>query len=260
MSDKLCTELELDEMEGSRIKSDGVVFPVPPVKKESASLFSKAEKKSVKLKIAITGPSGSGKTYSSLVLASSLGNKIAVVDTENESASLYSDLFNFDTCVLKPPYTTARYLEAMVDAYKAGYDVLIIDSLSHAWQGEGAILDRKSILDARGGNSYTNWAQFTKEQDYFISKINNIPMHVICTMRSKQDYVMTVNDKGKQAPQKVGLAPIQRDGVEYEFTLCLDLDINNQAKASKDRTNIFKDSIFKVTQETGDLLNDWLKK
>ncbi len=222
------------------------------------SKFVKAERKKVKLKIAITGPSGSGKTFSALVLASSMGKRIALIDTENDSASLYSDRFNFDTLAIDAPYTVQKYNEAVKAAIDEKYDVLIIDSISHAWAGEGGLLAKKEALDARGGNSYTNWGSITKEQEQFKATLLNADIHLICTMRSKQDYIMEINDKGKQAPKKVGLAPIQRDGMEYEFTTVFDVGMDHSASTSKDRTGLFDGQIQKITEKTGEELIKWL--
>jgi hypothetical protein len=228
--------------------------------------FKKAERTQARLKIALTGPSGSGKTFSALIIAAGIGKKIAVVDTENGSASLYADMdkgplagISFDTLEIVPPYTIGKYLEAIDAAEKAGYDVLVVDSISHAWAGEGGLLDKKTALDARGGNSYTNWATITPEQERFKARILQADMHIICTMRSKQDYVLELNEKGKQAPRKVGLAPIQRDGMEYEFTTVLDIAMDHNAAASKDRTGLFDGQIFKPTKETGVKIMKWLK-
>lgn len=221
--------------------------------------FKKAEKKLTSLKIAITGPSGSGKTYSALRIASGLGEKIAVIDTENSSACLYSDAFKFDVLEVEPPYTLDKYLGGIIAAEKANYDVIVIDSISHAWAGEGGLLEKKSALDSRGsGSGYTNWASITKEHEAFKSKILNSKAHLICTMRSKQDYVLEMNDKGKSVPKKVGLAPIQRDGMEYEFTVVLDLGMDHQAISSKDRTGLFDSKVFTPTEETGETLVKWL--
>lgn len=222
-------------------------------------MFKKAERKKVKIKLAITGPSGSGKTYSALRIAKGLGGKIAVIDTENGSASLYSDRFQFDVLELKAPYTTERYLEAIRAAVEGKYDVLIIDSISHAWQGEGGILDRKGQLDARGGNSFTNWAKFTPEQERFVAALLQSDIHLINTMRSKTEYVLNDNGKGKQAPQKVGLAPVQRDGMEYEMSIVFDVAMNHDAATSKDRTGLFIDKIFQITEETGKQISAWLE-
>lgn len=227
--------------------------------------FQKATRKQAKLKIALTGPSGSGKTFSALLMASAIGKKIAVVDTENKSASLYADRnagplagLAFDILEIDPPYTIAKYVEAVELAAKDGYDVLIIDSISHAWAGEGGLLSKKEALDQRGGNSYTNWAGITKEHEIFKARLLNCDIHLICTMRSKQDYVLEVNEKGKSAPKKVGLAPIQRDGMEYEFTTVFDLAMDHNAIASKDRTSLFDGQVFKPTAEVGKKIMAWL--
>lgn len=220
--------------------------------------FKKAERKQAKLKIALTGPSGSGKTMSALLLAKGIGKKIALVDTENASASLYADRFEFDTVVLTPPYTIPKYIDAIISAQSAGYDVLIIDSISHAWAGDGGLLAKKESLDARGGNSFANWGGISKEHEQFKAILLNCSIHLICTMRSKQDYVLEANEKGKQAPRKVGLAPIQRDGMEYEFTTVFDMAMDHNAQASKDRTSLFDGQIFKPTKETGEALMKWL--
>lgn len=221
--------------------------------------FVKAERKQAKLKLAITGPAGGGKTYSSLLMATGMGKKIAVIDTENGSASLYSDRFEFDTLVIEPPYTIAKYLEGIRAAESAGYDVLVIDSLSHAWAGDGGLLQKKEALDARGGNSYTNWASITKEQEQFKSALLNSDIHIIVTMRSKQDYVLETNEKGKQAPKKVGMAPIQRDGIEYEFTTVWDIAMDHNAHVSKDRTGLFDGQVAKLSKETGEAIMAWLR-
>lgn len=221
--------------------------------------FKKAERTKAKLKLAIAGPSGSGKTMSALRLAKGIGGKIAVIDTENESASLYSDRFEFDTLALAPPYTTQSYIEAMRAAVEAGYDVVIIDSISHQWAGEGGILSRKEQMDSRGGNSFTNWGKLTPEQEKFKSEILHFPIHLIVTMRSKQEYVLTENDKGKQAPRKVGMAPVQREGMEYEFTTVFDVAMNHEAAVSKDRTGIFGDAFFQITEKIGADIAKWLE-
>jgi len=230
------------------------------------STFKKAERKQTKLKIALTGPSGSGKTFSALLIAAGIGKRIAVVDTENKSASLYAGMekgplagIAFDLLEIDPPYTIPRYTEAIETAEKEGYDVLIIDSISHAWTGEGGLLSKKEALDQRAGsNSYTNWAAITPEHEKFKAKILQADIHIICTMRSKQDYVLEQNEKGKSVPKKVGLAPIQRDGMEYEFTTVLDLAMDHHAKVSKDRTSLFDGEIFKPAKETGKKIMAWL--
>lgn len=221
-------------------------------------MFKKAERKRVKLKLAITGPSGSGKTYSALRLATGIGGKIAVIDTENGSASLYSDRFNFDVLELSAPYSVEKYSQAIRNAVEAGYDIVIIDSISHQWRGEGGILNKKEQLDSRGGNSFTNWAKLTPEQEKFVAELLHSNIHLIATIRSKQEYAMSQDEKGKARVQKMGLAPIQREGMEYEFTTVFDVGMNHEAETSKDRTGLFADKIFKITEETGKEIKAWV--
>jgi hypothetical protein len=161
---------------------------------------------------------------------------------------------------LAPPFTSARYLEAMEAAAADGYDVLVIDSLSHQWNGEGGILARKEELDRRpGANSYTNWARFTKEHTEFLSAILQLPVHVIVTLRAKQDYVVEQNDRGKSTPKKVGMAPVQREGLEYEFSTVFELQMDHKAAASKDRTSLFADHLVDLMNpRLGAMLRDWL--
>ncbi len=216
--------------------------------------FQKAIKKRVWLKLAITGASGSGKTYSALRLAHGMGKKIAMIDTENGSASLYADRFEFDTLDLTPPYEFGKFVDAINQAVAAGYDVIIIDSASHFWEG---ILEYKGKLDARGGNSYTNWNEAGAHFKDILSAVLQSPIHVIACMRSKIDYVLEDNERGKKTPRKVGLAPIMRDGIEYEFTTVFDVDMNHNAAASKDRTGLFSDKIAQITEDTGKRLMAW---
>ena len=225
----------------------------------------KAQRQSVNIKIAMTGPSGAGKTMSSLLLAKGIApnGSILVIDTEDGSSNLYADHnltkgVEFDVLQIQAPYTIAKYIKALEMGIDGKYDVIVIDSLSHAWAGEGGLLEKKSAIDSRGGNSYTNWATVTKEHESFKSKIVHCPTHVIVTMRSKQDYIMEANDKGKSAPKKVGLAPIQRDGMEYEFTTVFDIGMDHQFHVSKDRTGLFDGRIEAVTIKTGEQIKAWL--
>lgn len=221
--------------------------------------FKKAERKQVKLKLAVTGPSGSGKTFSAMRIASGLGGKMAVIDTENGSASLYSDKFAFDVLEIQPPFTTEKYAQAINAAIEAKYDVLVIDSLTHAWAGDGGLIDQKEKLDARGGkqNQYANWGAITTKHEAFKSAILQSPVHVIATMRSKQEYAQTEKN-GKKVIEKLGMAPIQRDGLEYEFTVVFDMAMNHEASASKDRTELFDGRFFVPTEATGKELLTWL--
>ena len=220
-------------------------------------MFQQAKRQQAFLKMALTGPSGSGKTMSALLMASGLGKKIAVLDSENGSASLYSSSVDFDTAPLSPPFTTEKYIQAIQFAEKNGYDVLIIDSLTHAWSGPGGLLEQKEQMDSRGGNSFANWAKITPKHNALMSAILHSKVHVIATMRSKQDYVLA-DKNGKQVPQKIGLAPQQREGAEYEFTTVLDIAMNHEAESSKDRTGLFDGKLFKITKETGIAIKNWL--
>lgn len=227
--------------------------------------IKKAQRKAVKIKLAITGPSGSGKTLGALLLAKGLcpSGKILVIDSEDGSSNLYADHgltkgIDFDVIELEAPYLTKKYIEALHLGEAEGYDVIIIDSLSHAWAGEGGILDRKTAMDMRGGNSFTNWGKVTPEQEKFKSSIVHSKAHVIATMRSKQDYVMEANDRGKQAPKKVGLAPVQREGMEYEFTTVFDISMSHDFVVSKDRTGLFDGRMEKLSVKTGDEIRAWL--
>lgn len=222
--------------------------------------FAKAVRSQVHLKVAITGPSGSGKTWGALSLAKGLANggRIAVIDTENKSASLYGDRFDFDACNIEPPYTTTKYDAALKDAIAGKYAVVVIDSITHEWAGQGGLLEQKEAKDSRGGNSFTNWAAITKEHEAFKAKLLQSPIHVIATIRSKTEYVLEVNAKGKQEPKKVGMAPVQRDGIEYEFAVVFDLSIDHGCVASKDRTSLFDGMTGKLSEEVGGQLRKWL--
>lgn len=222
----------------------------------------KAEKRQVKLKLGIQGPSGSGKTEGALGLATNLwpNAKILVVDTENESASLYADRYEFDTIPLDPPFESIRY-EACIDyAVDNHYDVLILDSVTHQWDGEGGILRRKEELDRRpNSNSFTNWAALTPEHTHFIESIKQAPIHIIATMRSKQEYTLQQNDKGKSKPVKLGMSPIQREGFDYEFTVVFDVQMDHKALAVKNRTGLFGDKAIDLADpKTAEKIRDWM--
>jgi hypothetical protein len=220
--------------------------------------FKKATRQQVKLKLAITGPSGSGKTWGALELARGLGKKVAVIDTENGSASLYADRFSFDVIEMHAPYLTQKYSEALAAAVAGGYEVVVIDSITHEWAAEGGILDQKTQKDLRGGNSFTNWAGPSAEHEKWKAQLLAAPVHVIATIRSKSEYILETNDKGKQAPRKVGMAPIQRDGIEYEFSVVFDLALSHEAVASKDRTALFDGKHFRLSPEIGQELHKWM--
>lgn len=224
-------------------------------------MFKKAERKRSYVKIALCGVSGSGKTYSALLMAQGLGEKIAMIDTENGSGELYSDLCEYDVAQLVPPFSPNKFISAIKEAEDAGYGVLIIDSLSHAWSGQGGILEMidKKTAASRTGNSFVAWRDVTPEHNKLVDDILQCQMHVIVTMRSKTAYEMQNDEKGKKTPVKVGLAPIQREGMEYEFTLVFNIEREKHyALVSKDRTGLFKDTIDVITPATGELIQKWI--
>lgn len=220
--------------------------------------LEKAQKKKVKLKIGVSGASGFGKTYSALLIANGIcgdWSKIAVIDSENGSASLYSDLGEYNTINLQPPYSPERYIEAITLCENSGIEVIIVDSVSHEWEGVGGCLE---IYEKLGG-AYRDWAKVTPRHKRFINKILQTQCHFITTTRRKQDYEQTKGDNGRWKVQKVGTKEVTREGFEYELTV--NFEITNElhlAKASKDRTSLFADvPEFVITSETGKSLMNW---
>jgi hypothetical protein len=226
--------------------------------------FRKAERKKARLRLGICGPSGAGKTKSALLIADGLGGKVALIDTENGSGDLYADEHQYDVAPLAPPYTPERYVALLHTAEKAGYDVVVLDSITHAWAGQGGLLDEhdKVAKASRSGNSYMAWREITPKHNAFIEAMLSSPCHVIATMRSKVDYILEDSGNGKQRPRKVGMAPIQREGMDYEFTTVFDLSVpDHLATVSKDRTSLFDGKPpFKPDAGTGQQLVDWLEK
>jgi hypothetical protein len=219
-------------------------------------MFKKAERKQAKLRLALAGPSGSGKTYSALLLAMGLGGRIAVIDTEHGSASLYADIADFDTLELHAPYSPERYVDAITAAEQAGYSVLIIDSYSHEWTGSGGCLEANEKLAHQKfkGNTWAAWNETTPRHRKLTDKILTSSLHIICTMRSKTE---TVQGEGKKI-LKLGMKSEQRDGTDYEFTVVLDLTHDGHtAMASKDRTKLFEEPEL-ITEDTGRRLLAWL--
>ena len=230
--------------------------------------FQKVVRVKAKLRMALTGVSGAGKTLGALLIAYGITqdwDKIALIDTEHERARMYANRSDLGTgtfmyAPLYPPYTAERYIELAKEAEKlVGEDgVIIIDSFSHAWNGEGGVLERKDeISTQRGMNSYTAWNKAGKIQNSLMSAVMNASCHVIVTMRSKMEYASQTDEKGKLKLSKIGLAPIQRDDVEYEFDVVLDITRDHVASASKDVT--FLDAFGEViTPELGIELKKWL--
>lgn len=222
-------------------------------------VFRKAERRKARLRLAIAGPAGSGKTYSALLIAFGLGGRVAMIDTERGSGELYADLGDYDVLQLAPPFAPEAYIEAIRAAEAAGYGVIIIDSLSHAWAGEGGLLELHDRLAAQGGNSWAAWRQITPRHNALVEAMLQSPAHIIATMRTKTAYAQ-VNQNGRAAVKKLGLEPVQRDGMEYEFTVFLELSADHVALATKDRTRLFDGQAFRPGVETGRKLAAWLEQ
>ncbi len=217
------------------------------------SKFVKATKKQSRARIALQGPGGSGKTWTALELALGLGTRIAVIDTERGSASKYSDKFSFDVLELDS-YGPERYVEAIQAAEKEGYDVIIIDSLSHAWSGKDGVLER---VDRKGG--FSGWKDVTPQQNRMVDAILGCKSHIIATLRVKTEYAVEQNSNGKMAPRKLGLAPIQKDGLEYEFDVMCSLDTNNNLSVEKTRCASLQGRTYKhQNPEIAATIKAWL--
>lgn len=215
-------------------------------------MFKPANKSQIKIRFALSGASGSGKTYSALAIAQHLGNYIALIDSERGSASRYADRFNFQTCELNDHHP-AKYIEAIKTAEAMNFDVIIIDSLSHAWFWE---------LDLAGGR-FDGWKNVRPLERKLIDAMIGSSAHIIATMRSKTEWVMeeyTAKDgKTKQAPKKIGTAPIQSSGIEYEFDLAGELDYNHILTISKSRCSQLADKTFlNPGKEVADILQAWI--
>ena len=217
--------------------------------------FVKAKKEKIWTKILLGGSSGSGKTYSALRLATGLAKKcgsgIAAIDTEAGRIRYYANEFDFSDMQLTEPFTPEKYIEAINDAVSSGFKVLIIDSISHEWN---YCVD---IHDKMPGNSWTNWSKVTPRHDAFMEKILQAPIHIIATVRGKDDYVLEEKN-GKQTPKKVGLGFKQRDGVEYNYTATFNIAQDTHiAEATKDNTHIFEGRYEVLTEKDGEALYDW---
>jgi len=220
-------------------------------------VFTPATKEQAKLRLAIFGPSGSGKTYTSLRLATGLGGKVAFIDTERGSASKYADRFTFDVLELEDKDITT-YCTAIAAAEGAGYGVLIIDSLTHAWHD---LLDEIEKL-ARAkykGNTWSAWSEGTPKQRQLVDAILSYNGHIIATMRTKTEWTTTQDSKGKSRPIRVGLAPEQGKGIEYEFDLLMELTVDHIGSVIKDRTGRYQDEVIaEPGEELGEELAAWL--
>lgn len=222
--------------------------------------FKKASRKKVKLRLNLSSPSGAGKTMSALLMAKGLvgeWSKIGIIDTENESASLYTHLGDFQVLNLAPPFTPERYIEALNAGAAAGFECIILDSSSHEWNGLGGCIDlnEKLAQSKYKGNTWSAWNEVTPRHDRFVQTVLQSPCHIITCTRSKMETVMTDDKKVK----KLGMKDIQRDGWEYELTVSLNIDRDTHtAIASKDRTELFEGKEpFIITEQTGKLIKAW---
>lgn len=239
--------------------------------------IKRARRSHARLRMALAAVSGAGKTMGALrmakglvqrlidmgVLEGTIEGKICLIDSERKSAQLYADVCPFDTIELEPPYSVDRYQQAIAAVERAGYVVCVIDQISHAWSGPGGQLEFVDALKARGGNQMSPWAKVTPIQQEFYDRMLRSTMHIIVTMRCKSEYVIQEVQDGnriKKVPVKIGLSPVQRDGIEYEFTTCLDIDLeSHMATASKDRTRLFMDKQTFIDESVGARLGDWLQ-
>lgn len=220
--------------------------------------LKQSQRQQVKLRLGLSGASGFGKTKSALLLAYGMTqdwSKIAVIDTENSSASLYSDLGNYNVLDLQSPYSPERYIQAIELCEKSGIEVIIIDSASHEWNGTGGCLEIHEKL----GGRFQDWANVTPRHQAFINKILQSYCHIITTTRRKIDYSLDVGSNGRTKVVKHGTKEITRDGFEYELTINFELiNENHLAKASKDRTGLFMNKPeFVITSETGKMILEW---
>lgn len=219
------------------------------------SLFQKATKKKSKLRICIEGASGSGKTWSSLLIATEIakavGGRVAVIDTERGSASLYSDYFDFDVMELVGDYSPEKYIGAIAKAEELGYAVILLDTITPEWKGKNGCLE----IHANLGGRFQDWKKVTPRHDAFIQALLTSSSHIVTTCRSKTHHEMDPNTK---KVTKQGLAPEQRDGLDYEMTVVFDLNQNHMATASKDRTKLFDGKDHIISKETAKILMDWL--
>ncbi|MED1062888.1 AAA family ATPase [Bacillus licheniformis] len=235
-----------------------------------------AQREKEKAIVGFIGPSGSGKTAGALLVAygmmreaypdasdKEVWSKIGVVDTEHRRAKLYANLQFDDVRIgsfkhidFTPPYTTERYQMALETIKAAGAEVVIIDSLSHNWAGEGGIVEKHGGMQ---GNSFQNWGKLAPETTKLIKTLTQNDVHILATLRTKTEYVVEPNSEGKMAPRKVGTKPVQKDEMEYEFMLNFNIGIDHLAETSKDNTRMFEGSSFKLNPEVGRKLYQWLE-
>ncbi len=237
------------------------------------ALMRKASRKRTKARIGFAGPSGAGKTMSALLTAYGLTgswDKVGMIDTEMGSGELYVGtavkglnitIGEYNYIRIDPPYSATKYLDAIKEMEAAGIEAIVVDSLTHAWAGSGGLLDKHGKLTdaSKSKNSWTAWRTVTPEHNALVDAMLLSKSHIIATVRSKQEYAQVKDDNtGRMVVEKLGMAPIQREGMEYEFTVFFDIDIGHTAHASKDRTTIFDGLYFKVSPDTGKKYIEWM--
>jgi hypothetical protein len=227
------------------------------------SRFQKATRKQLKLRMALVGPTGAGKTKTALLLAAVLGKRVAVIDSENRSASKYvgePGVPEFDVCELDS-YAPRNYVEAIKDAEREGYDVIIVDGITQAWSGKDGALEMvdKAAKRSQSGNSFTAWRDVTPHHNALVEALVQCKAHLIVTMRAKMEYVLEEDARGKKTPRKVGMAPIQREGMEYELDVVGDLDVEHNLMISKTRCSALDGAVInKPGRELAETLLSWL--
>lgn len=231
----------------------------------STNPFQKAQRAQARARVAIDGPSGSGKTWTGLTFATALaehvGGRVAVIDTERYSAALYADEFDFDAVDFTPPYSPERYVEYLRQAHEAGYGAVLIDSLSHGWNAEGGVLELVDTAADRSfsGNRFAGWKVGTPAQNALVQAIVGAPLHVVATMRTRQEWVIEEDDKGRKKPKRVGTSVQQREGIEYEFTIVCDMDLEHRLVVSKSRARPLSDRVVtRPGRSFADELVAWL--
>jgi len=240
--------------------------------------LKQAQRKSAKLKLGISSPSGGGKTLGSLLVAyglmkesypklsdAELWSKVAIIDSENGSGELYVGveiknlvIGQYAAITLTAPFTAEKYIQAMEVCEENNMEVVIIDSTTHLWSGTGGLLEQQGNIAKRTGNSWSAWRDVTPMHSKFVEKMLQCNMHVIATVRSKTKFVQEKGDDGRTTVRKIGLDPIQKDGLEYEFTTFFEIDAEHNAFGSKDRTNTFDQEYFVITPDVGRKLMKWL--
>lgn len=222
------------------------------------SVFQKAVKTKRKLRLLITGPSGSVKTMGALILAKQFAkrydSRIAFIDTEHGKSTLYSSMFDYDILEMAEPFTPEKYIENMMAAVKAGYKVIVVDSLSHEWIGTGGLLETHANM----GGKFQDWKPLTPRHRKFLDALISIDAHLICTGRSKTEYAMEATGNGKTSITKMGTKLEQRDGMEFEFDIVFKGNMQHIVEIDTDHTGIFDNFAEKLTEKTADKLIAWL--